>query len=139
MRFFNSDQHKRYNLWSFQIVCDALQYRLPYWTIYLYYLTRNCIDNFLGIPMGTKCASLVVDLFLFCYERDFMSLIKLMLLKHLTLPQYIYIDYLLNIDNPYFKQSVHVTLRRHHYKLLIMLMFGLFSPWMLASRNLGKQ
>ena len=27
-----------------------------------------------GIPMGTNCAPLVVDLFLFCYERDLMSL-----------------------------------------------------------------
>ena len=26
----------------------------------------------LGIPMGTNCAPLVVDLFLFYYERDFM-------------------------------------------------------------------
>ena len=26
-----------------------------------------------GIPMGTNCASLVADLFLFCYERDFMK------------------------------------------------------------------
>ena len=25
-----------------------------------------------GISMGTKCAPLVADLFLFCYERDFM-------------------------------------------------------------------
>ena len=25
-----------------------------------------------GIPMGTNCALLVADLFLFCYERDFM-------------------------------------------------------------------
>ena len=25
-----------------------------------------------GIPMGTNCAPLVVELFLFCYERDFM-------------------------------------------------------------------
>ena len=24
------------------------------------------------IPMGTNCAPLVTDLFLFCYERDFM-------------------------------------------------------------------
>ena len=27
----------------------------------------------IGIPMGTNCAPLVVDLFLFCYERDFMK------------------------------------------------------------------
>ena len=25
-----------------------------------------------GIPMGTICAPLVADLFLFCYERDYM-------------------------------------------------------------------
>ena len=25
-----------------------------------------------GIPMGTNCAPLLADLFLFCYERDFM-------------------------------------------------------------------
>ena len=35
-----------------------------------------------GIPMGTNCAPLVVDLFLFCYERDFMtSLLTLSKLK----------------------------------------------------------
>ena len=26
-----------------------------------------------GIPMGTNCAPLIDDLFLFCYERDFMA------------------------------------------------------------------
>ena len=26
-----------------------------------------------GIPMGINCAPLVADLFLFCYERDFMT------------------------------------------------------------------
>ena len=37
--------------------------------------------------MGTNCAPLVADLFLFCYERDFMlTIIKLILLKLLTLP-----------------------------------------------------
>ena len=40
-----------------------------FWTIYLSDMTRNCI-----IPIGTtcNCAHLVADLFLFCYERDFM-------------------------------------------------------------------
>ena len=37
----------------------------------------------IGIPMGTNCALLVADLFLHCYERDFMDslnmIIKLML------------------------------------------------------------
>ena len=30
-------------------------------------------QQIVGIPMGTNCASLIADLFLFCYERDFMS------------------------------------------------------------------
>ena len=32
-------------------------------------------DNFIlrFIPIGTNCAPLVADLFLFCYERDFMT------------------------------------------------------------------
>ena len=46
--------------------------------------------------MGTNCAPLVADLFLFCYERDFMLFLSdnsqadtiiIVLLKHLTLPQ----------------------------------------------------
>ena len=59
--------------------------------------------------MGTKCAPLVTDLFLFCYERD------LMLSLSDNYPTDIieaftsisrYLDDLLNIDNPYFEQMV---------------------------------
>ena len=45
----------------------------------------------LGIPMDTNSAPLVADLFLFCYERDFMLSLsdnnQADLLKHLTLAQ----------------------------------------------------
>ena len=30
-------------------------------------------QQIVGIPMGTNCAPLIADLFLYCYERDFMS------------------------------------------------------------------
>ena len=30
-------------------------------------------QQIVGIPMGTNCASLIADLFLYCYERDFIS------------------------------------------------------------------
>ena len=47
---------------------------------YFHYLLDNIFIRFgsklyrqiVGIPMGTNCAPLVADLFLFCYERDFM-------------------------------------------------------------------
>ena len=30
-------------------------------------------QQIVGIPMGTNSAPIIVDLFLYCYERDFMS------------------------------------------------------------------
>ena len=58
-----------------------------------------------GIPMGTYCAPLVADLFLFCYERDFM--LSLSDNKQADTIEAFnstsrYLDDLLNIDNPYF-------------------------------------
>ena len=67
--FFTSGDTKRYKLWSCQNVCEALIYRLD--NIYIRFgikLYRQIV-----IPIGTNCAPLVADLFLFCYERDFMT------------------------------------------------------------------
>ena len=59
--------------------------------------------------MGTYCAPLVADLFLFCYERDFM--LSLSDNNHTDIIEAFnstsrYLDDLLNIDNPYFEQMV---------------------------------
>ena len=59
--------------------------------------------------MGTNCAPLVADLFLLCYERDFMlfqsdnNQTDIIEAFNSTL---IYLDDLLYIDNPYFEQMV---------------------------------
>ena len=58
----------RYTLWSCQNVCDALSYLLD--NIYIRFGTK-LYRQIVGIPMGTNCAPLVADLFLYCYERDF--------------------------------------------------------------------
>ena len=34
------------------------------------------VEGILGIPMGTNCAPLIVDLFLYCYESHFMAIIN---------------------------------------------------------------
>ena len=50
-------------------MCDALHYLLDnIFTRFGSKLYRQIVD----IPIGTNCATLLVDLFLFCYERDFM-------------------------------------------------------------------
>ena len=68
--FFTSEDTKRYKLWSCQNVCEALIYLLD--NIYIRFGIK-LYRQIVGIPMGTNCAPLVADLFLFCYERDFMT------------------------------------------------------------------
>ena len=59
--------------------------------------------------MGTNCAPLIADLFLFCYERDFM--LSLSANNQSDVIEAFnstsrYLDDLLNMDNPYFEQMV---------------------------------
>ena len=59
-----------------------------------------------GIPMVTNCAPLVADLFLNCYERDFMDSLNHDNQADVIEAFYLtsrYLDDLLNIDNPYFE------------------------------------
>ena len=49
---------------------DALVYLLD--NIFIRFGTKLYRQT-IGIPMGTNCAPLVADLFLFCYERDLMK------------------------------------------------------------------
>ena len=62
--FFTSD-----NLWSCQKVRETLIFLLD--NIYIRFGSK-LYRQIVGIPMDTNCAPLVADLFLFCYERDFM-------------------------------------------------------------------
>ena len=60
--------------------------------------------------MGTNCAPLVADLFLFCYERNFMKSLSTEnqadIIEAFNSTSR-YLDGLLNIDNIYFKQMVN--------------------------------
>ena len=67
--FFTSDAVRQYNLLSCQRMCEVLTFLLD--NIYIRFGSK-LYRQIVGIPMGTNCASLVADLFLFCYEKDFM-------------------------------------------------------------------
>ena len=67
--FFTSEQPKQYKLWSCPKMCYALYYLLD--NIFIRFGSK-LYRRIVGIPMGTNCAPIVADLFLFCYERDFM-------------------------------------------------------------------
>ena len=73
-----------------------------FWTISILDLVPSFMKQNVGMPMGTNCAPLVADLFLFCYERDFMK--SLTKEKRYDLIDAFnstsrYLDDLLNIDN----------------------------------------
>ena len=104
--FFTSDVYNSHNLWSCQKVCDALVYLLD--NIFIRFGTKLYRQT-IGIPMGTNCAPLVADLFLFCYERDFMKSLsrenQADIIESFNSTSR-YLDDLLNIDNIYFDQMV---------------------------------
>ena len=106
MPFFTSEQPKRYKLWPCQKMCDALHYLLD--NIFIRFGSK-LYRQIVGIPMGTNCAPLVADLFLFCYERDFMLSLsdknQTDIIEAFNSTSR-YFDDLLNINNPYFEQMV---------------------------------
>ena len=87
-------------------MCKALIYYLD--NIYIKFGTK-LYQQIVGIPMGTNCAPLLADLFLFCYERVFMT--SLSDVKQAEIIEAFkstsrYLDDLLNIDSLYFECMV---------------------------------
>ena len=87
------------------------------------------IQNF-----GANCAPLVEDLFLFCYERDFMLSLsdnnQTVIIEAFNSNSR-YLDDLLNIDNPYFEQMAgQIYPTELQLKKLILLILKLrFWTW----------
>ena len=101
--FFTYTDHRGYKLWSCQNVCDVLSYLLDNINIRF---GNKLYGQIVGIPMDTNCAPLVADLFLFCYERDFMTSHsgdnQADIIEAFNSTSR-YLDDLLNIDNPYYE------------------------------------
>ena len=79
-------------------VCEALSFLLD--NIFVRF-GNNVYRQTIGIPMGTHCAPLVADLFLYCYERDFMlnlsrDIHRQMSSRHSTTPPVILMTFLIS-------------------------------------------
>ena len=58
------------------IYCRVKKSVMPlfiFWIIFFIRFGTKLYRQTIGIPTGTNCAPLVADLFLFCYERDYMK------------------------------------------------------------------
>ena len=105
MRFslWNSQKNQA---WSSQNLCDALTFLLD--NIFIQFGTKLYRQSEM-IPMGTICAPLVADLFLFCNERDFMmfrSNDKQADTIAIFNTTFRYLDDILNINNIYVDNMV---------------------------------
>ena len=99
---FLLQKNRNNHAWSCQNVCDALTFLLD--NIFIQFGTK-LYRQVVGIPMGTNCAPLVADLFLFCYERDFMKSLsddKQADIIDAFNTTSRYLDDILNINNLYF-------------------------------------
>ena len=101
--FFTSDIHKNYNLWYCQKACDALVHLLD--KIFNRFGTKLYRQT-IGIPIGTNCAPLVADLFLFCYFMKSLSRENQADITEAFNSTSRYLDDLLTINNIYFEQMV---------------------------------
>ena len=97
---------KKYHAWSCQNVCDKLTFLLD--NIFIRFGTK-LYRQVVGIPMGNNCVLLVADLFLFCYERDFMMSLsddKQVDIIGAFNTTSGYLDDILNINNNYIETMV---------------------------------
>ena len=75
-------------------------------TIFSWFLPEKSSQQTVGIPMGTNCAPLLADIFLYSYEADFIQSLLSTGKKHLASRfnlTYRYIDDVLSINNPEFE------------------------------------
>ena len=104
--FFTADAVRDFNLWFCQKMCETLTSLLD--KTYIRFGSK-LYRQIVGIAMGTNYIPLVANLFLFCYERDF-----LLSLSEDNQSDVIeafnstsrYLDDLLNIDNNFFDSMV---------------------------------
>ena len=68
--FFCDNKHDKYTNWTYEDLTNALKFLLD--NIYVRF--GNIVyKQVIGIPMGTNCAPLIADLFLYWYESQFMA------------------------------------------------------------------
>ena len=70
---FSNKKYDSYKCWTCTDFSEALTFLME--NIYVQF-DGMVYQQIVGIPMGTNCAPLIADLFLYCYERDFMSNLK---------------------------------------------------------------
>ena len=104
--FFSSKIYQGYQNWDVTRFIELLEFLIG--NIYVKF-GSTLYQQHIGIPMGTNCAPLLADLYLFTYEYDYMQ--RLIKKKELHKAKsfnftYRYIDDLITIQNSYINDAV---------------------------------
>ena len=70
--FFSNKKYDLYRWWSCAELCESFTGLFLMENIYVQF-DGMVYQQIVGIPIGTNCAPLIADSFLYCYERDFIS------------------------------------------------------------------
>ena len=104
--FFSNKKYDSYRCWSCAELCEAFTFLME--NIYVQF-DGMVYQQIVGFPMGTNCAPLIADLFLYCYERDFMSDLQKSK-RHDLIDMFNdtsrYLDDIFTIDNPEFEKYI---------------------------------
>ena len=104
--FFSNKKYDSYRCWSCAELCEAFTFLVE--NIYVQF-DGMVYQQIVGNPMGTNCAPLIADLFLYCYERDFMSDLHKSK-RHDLIDMFNdtsrYLDDIFTIDNPEFEKYI---------------------------------
>ena len=103
---FSNKKYGSYKCWTCAELCEAFTFLMEN----IYVQSEGMVyQQIVGIPMGTNCAPLIADLFLFCYERNFMSNLhksKLCDLIDTFIDTSRYLDDIFTINNPEFEKHI---------------------------------
>ena len=110
--YFSQSTRDGYLPFSCSGFCDLFEFLIS--NIYIKF-GAELFRQIIGIPMGTNCAPLLANLYLFSYEYDFMM--NLLKKKQLHLARkfnfsYGYIDDLISFNNPEFKKYYKKSILR---------------------------
>ena len=104
--YFTSDPLNGDNKYTADDICKMIEFLVD--NIYVRF-GGQLFRQMVGIPMGTNCATLLADLFLYSYENEFLDKLikegKRKLARKLNL-SYRYIDDLISFNNKRFKEFI---------------------------------
>ena len=105
--FFSNKKYDSYKCWTCTEFSEVFTFLME--NNYICAIWCMVYQQIVGIPMGTNCAPLITDLFLYCYERDFMSNLQKsrrfdLIDKFNDISRYF--DDIFTIDNPEFAEHI---------------------------------